>query len=77
MLQSFHLFHYLILDSLMIFYFLSDSPFTWRRFSSLVCIVNFWSEIHILLPSSKKLFPSLSAMLETAVGATYFLDCLQ
>lgn len=55
MLQSFHLFHYLILDSLMIFFLLSDSPFTWVRFSSLVCIVNFWSEIHIQLPSSKKL----------------------
>lgn len=50
MLQSFHLFHYLILDSLMIFSFLSDSPFTWRRFSSLVCIVNFWSEIQYSYP---------------------------
>lgn len=68
MLQSFHLFHYLILESLMILSFLSDSPFTWSRLSSLVCIVNL-SEIHIQLPSSKKLFPSPPAMVETAVGA--------
>ena len=75
--QSFHLFHYLVLESLMILSFLSDSPFTWSRLSSLVYIVNFLSDIHIQLPSSTKHFPSPPAMLETAVGATYFLDCLQ
>lgn len=47
MLWSFHLSHSLILDSLMILSFLSDSPFIWSRLSSLVCMMNFLSKIPI------------------------------